>query len=33
MPEMGISILSDGVGEPFSVRPTAHDDFTLLDVY
>ena len=25
-PEMGVSILSDGVGKPFSVRPTADDD-------
>ena len=26
MPEMGISILSDGVGKPFSLRPAADDD-------
>ena len=25
-PEMGVSILSDGVGKPFLVRPAAHDD-------
>ena len=25
-PEMRVSILSDGVGKPFSVRPTADDD-------
>ena len=25
-PEMGITILSDGVGKPFSVRPAADDD-------
>ena len=25
-PEMGASILSDGVGKPFSVRPAADDD-------
>ena len=25
-PEMGVSILSDGVGKPFSVRPAAGDD-------
>ena len=24
--EMGVSILSDGVGKPFSVRPAANDD-------
>ena len=24
--EMGVSILSDGVGNPFSVRPKADDD-------
>ena len=27
-PEMGASILSDGVGKPFSVRPAA-DDFPI----
>ena len=27
--EIGVSILSDGVGKPFSVRPAADDDFTL----
>ena len=26
MPEMGISILSDRVGKPFSVRPAVDDD-------
>ena len=26
-PEMGVSIISDGVGNPFSVRPAANDDF------
>ena len=26
MPEIGLSILSDGVGKPFSVRPAADDD-------
>ena len=26
-PEMGVSILSGGVGKPFSVRPPADDDF------
>ena len=25
-PEMGVSILIDGVGKPFSVRPAADDD-------
>ena len=25
-PEMGVSILSDGVGKLFSVHPTADDD-------
>ena len=30
-PEMGVSILSDGVGKPFSVRPAADDD--LLNSY
>ena len=25
-PEMGVSILSDGVGKPFSVHPAADDD-------
>ena len=25
-PEMGVSILRDGVGKPFSVRPAADDD-------
>ena len=25
-PEMGVSILSDGVSKPFSVRPAADDD-------
>ena len=25
-PEMGVSILSDGVGKPFSMRPAADDD-------
>ena len=29
MPEMGVSILCDGVGKPFSVRPAADDtEFT-----
>ena len=27
MPEMGVSIPSDGVGKPFTVRPTTDDDF------
>ena len=27
-PEMGVSILSDGVREPFSVRPGADDDLS-----
>ena len=26
MSEMGVSIFSDGVGKPFSVRPAADDD-------
>ena len=26
MPEMGVSILSDGVGKPFLVGPAADDD-------
>ena len=26
MPEMGVSILSDGVGKPFLVRPAGDDD-------
>ena len=26
---MGVSILSDGVGKPFSVRPAADDDVKL----
>ena len=26
MPEMGVSILSDRVGKPFSVHPAAYDD-------
>ena len=28
--EMGVSILSDGVGKPLSVRPAADDNFKLL---
>ena len=29
---MGVSILSDGVGKPFSVRPAAEGDFTNTEV-
>ena len=29
-PEMSVSILSDGVGKPLSVRPAADDDLLLL---
>ena len=29
-PEMGVSILIDGVGKPFSVRPAADDDLVLV---
>ena len=31
-PEMGVSILSDGVGQSFSVRPAADDDLLFLHV-
>ena len=32
-PEMGASILSDGVGKSFSVRPAADDDTNLLIIF
>ena len=33
MPGMGVSILSDGVGKPFSVRPATDDDLLFQSVY
>ena len=33
MPRMGVSILSDGIGKPFSVRPAADDDLLFQSVY
>ena len=30
--EMDVSILSDGVGKPFPVRPVADDDLTVVTV-
>ena len=32
MPEMGVTIISDGLGKPFSVCPAADDDFVLIRV-
>ena len=33
MSEMPVSILSDGVGKPFSVRPAADDDLKYKSIF